>query len=392
MNLQTQLQEGEQDLTHIWKATALRGALAIAFSVVILIWPNIGLATLTALLGAFALVSGVTTIAGAFSVPLRARAASVARLRGPDRRRRRHRRPHLARPLGAGAATPSPRGRRARHHRDRPRVRPPAQRRTVAAARAGRRALGRLRRDHVRAPRRRSRGAAGAHRGLRARHRRDPGRRRARAAARRPRRWRIASGPTRRRRPPRTADGRRRARPVPAAGVTPAAGAVTGEVVAAARQSALVGDAPYCSSVTCLSPGRRAGLCSWRSAPESSSMDTVAWPAARPPAGPPLSQLTTPASDPHEPVGQRTRLAPGALRAEEAGGRRRPLHGPAARRISPRQRSCGVAAGPVGAAVRGSVRGVPRRAGTALGRRRRRPRVAAWPRSGRACAGERGWP
>src|SRR5512133_1531255 len=69
MNLQTQLQEGEQELAHIWKTTALRGALAIAFAVVILIWPDIGLATLIALFGAFALVSGLTTIAGAFSVP-----------------------------------------------------------------------------------------------------------------------------------------------------------------------------------------------------------------------------------------------------------------------------------------------------------------------------------
>ena len=69
MYLQAQLQEGEQELTHIWKSMALRGALAIAFSVVILMWPNIGLATLIALFGAFALVSGVTTIAGAFSVP-----------------------------------------------------------------------------------------------------------------------------------------------------------------------------------------------------------------------------------------------------------------------------------------------------------------------------------
>jgi uncharacterized membrane protein HdeD (DUF308 family) len=69
MNPQAQLQEGEQELTHIWKAMAFRGALAIAFSIVILIWPNIGLATLVALFGAFALVSGVTTIAGAFSVP-----------------------------------------------------------------------------------------------------------------------------------------------------------------------------------------------------------------------------------------------------------------------------------------------------------------------------------
>jgi uncharacterized membrane protein HdeD (DUF308 family) len=64
-----QLQEGEQELARIWKTTALRGALGIAFAAVILIWPSIGLATLIALFGAFALVSGVSTIAGAFSVP-----------------------------------------------------------------------------------------------------------------------------------------------------------------------------------------------------------------------------------------------------------------------------------------------------------------------------------
>jgi uncharacterized membrane protein HdeD (DUF308 family) len=70
MNSGMQLKEGEQELARIWKTTALRGALAIAFAVIILIWPNIGLATLIALFGAFALVSGVSTIAGAFSVPV----------------------------------------------------------------------------------------------------------------------------------------------------------------------------------------------------------------------------------------------------------------------------------------------------------------------------------
>jgi uncharacterized membrane protein HdeD (DUF308 family) len=70
MNPEMQLKEGEQELAHIWKTTALRGALAIAFAVVILIWPNIGLATLIALFGAFAFVSGVSTIAGAFSIPV----------------------------------------------------------------------------------------------------------------------------------------------------------------------------------------------------------------------------------------------------------------------------------------------------------------------------------
>ena len=68
-----------------------------------------------------------------------ARAASVARLRRPDRSRRRRCRLHLARPLGAGAALRHRRvGDHPRHLRDRPRVRPPAQQRTVAAARGER--------------------------------------------------------------------------------------------------------------------------------------------------------------------------------------------------------------------------------------------------------------
>src|SRR6478672_9882744 len=71
MNLDTQLKEGERTLARIWKVTALRGALAIAFAVVILIWPNIGLTALVALFGAFALVSGIATIAGAFNLPVR---------------------------------------------------------------------------------------------------------------------------------------------------------------------------------------------------------------------------------------------------------------------------------------------------------------------------------
>jgi uncharacterized membrane protein HdeD (DUF308 family) len=70
MNLEAQLHEGEQALAHIWKATALRGACAIAFAVLIIVWPSIGLTTLIALFGAFALVSGLATIIGAFGVPI----------------------------------------------------------------------------------------------------------------------------------------------------------------------------------------------------------------------------------------------------------------------------------------------------------------------------------
>jgi uncharacterized membrane protein HdeD (DUF308 family) len=49
----------------------LRGAVAIAFAVVIVIWPNIGLTALIALFGAFALVSGLATIAVVFNLPIR---------------------------------------------------------------------------------------------------------------------------------------------------------------------------------------------------------------------------------------------------------------------------------------------------------------------------------
>jgi len=71
MNLETQLREGERTLARIWKVTALRGALAIAFAIVILIWPSIGLNALIALFGAFAVVSGIATISGAFNLPIR---------------------------------------------------------------------------------------------------------------------------------------------------------------------------------------------------------------------------------------------------------------------------------------------------------------------------------
>ena len=71
MNLEAHLKEGERALAHIWKVTALRGALAIAFAVVILICPNVGLTALIALFGAFALVSGLATIVGAFNLPIR---------------------------------------------------------------------------------------------------------------------------------------------------------------------------------------------------------------------------------------------------------------------------------------------------------------------------------
>jgi len=70
MSLEAHLHEGERTLARIWKSMALRGVIAIAFSVVILVWPNIGVTALVALFGAFAIVSGLATIAGTLSVPM----------------------------------------------------------------------------------------------------------------------------------------------------------------------------------------------------------------------------------------------------------------------------------------------------------------------------------
>ena len=71
MTVESHLHEGERTFARIWRLTALRGVLAIAFAVVILIWPSVGLAALTALVGAFALVSGLTTIGAAFNLAVR---------------------------------------------------------------------------------------------------------------------------------------------------------------------------------------------------------------------------------------------------------------------------------------------------------------------------------
>ena len=58
-------QGGRADLRPHLEGHGAARRLAIAFAVVILVWPSIGLTALIALFGAFALVSGVTTIVGA---------------------------------------------------------------------------------------------------------------------------------------------------------------------------------------------------------------------------------------------------------------------------------------------------------------------------------------
>ncbi len=73
MNLESNLKQGERAVARIWKVTALRGVAGIVFAVTILAWPGIGLTALLALFGAFALVSGVATITGAFDLPIQGR-------------------------------------------------------------------------------------------------------------------------------------------------------------------------------------------------------------------------------------------------------------------------------------------------------------------------------
>jgi uncharacterized membrane protein HdeD (DUF308 family) len=60
----------EQILASVWKATFWSGLLGIVIGVTLLAWPKIGLSTLIAVIGAFALVAGSATLIGAMSVPI----------------------------------------------------------------------------------------------------------------------------------------------------------------------------------------------------------------------------------------------------------------------------------------------------------------------------------
>jgi uncharacterized membrane protein HdeD (DUF308 family) len=65
-HIESQLKEGERKLARIWRTLAVSGLLGIAFGVVTVIWPGIGLTTLIAVFAGFALAIGLTTIIGAF--------------------------------------------------------------------------------------------------------------------------------------------------------------------------------------------------------------------------------------------------------------------------------------------------------------------------------------
>ena len=71
------LQEGERLFARIWKLLALRGAVAIVFAFVLLVWPDIGLRAMVTVVGAFAIASGFTSGVAAYALPAAAKKQRV---------------------------------------------------------------------------------------------------------------------------------------------------------------------------------------------------------------------------------------------------------------------------------------------------------------------------
>jgi uncharacterized membrane protein HdeD (DUF308 family) len=63
------LQESERMFARIWRLLLLRGVVAIVFAVVLLVWPDIGLTAMVAVVGAFAIANGFVSGAAAFALP-----------------------------------------------------------------------------------------------------------------------------------------------------------------------------------------------------------------------------------------------------------------------------------------------------------------------------------
>jgi uncharacterized membrane protein HdeD (DUF308 family) len=63
------LQEGERLVARVWRLLALRGVVAIAFAIVLLVWPDIGLSAMVTVVGAFAIASGFVSGVAAYALP-----------------------------------------------------------------------------------------------------------------------------------------------------------------------------------------------------------------------------------------------------------------------------------------------------------------------------------
>ena len=62
--------EGERMLARVWKIIAANGVAAILFGFVLVLWPDIGLTTIVAVVAVYALVRGVLSGLAAFLAPL----------------------------------------------------------------------------------------------------------------------------------------------------------------------------------------------------------------------------------------------------------------------------------------------------------------------------------
>lgn len=62
--------EGERMLARVWKLIAANGVAAIVFGFVLVLWPDIGLTTIVAVVALYALARGVLSGMAAFSAPL----------------------------------------------------------------------------------------------------------------------------------------------------------------------------------------------------------------------------------------------------------------------------------------------------------------------------------
>jgi uncharacterized membrane protein HdeD (DUF308 family) len=69
-NIEEAVTEGERMFARTWKFIVAEGIAAIAFGFVLLVWPDIGLTTLVALVAVYLLVTGFLSGIAAFSMPL----------------------------------------------------------------------------------------------------------------------------------------------------------------------------------------------------------------------------------------------------------------------------------------------------------------------------------
>ena len=95
--------EGERMLARAWKMIAANGLAAIVFGFVLVLWPDIGLTTIVAVVAVYALVRGVLSGLAAFTAPLLGADRAWLLLEAAHRNRDRHRAARLERHLREGA-------------------------------------------------------------------------------------------------------------------------------------------------------------------------------------------------------------------------------------------------------------------------------------------------